>query len=206
MPKIGYISCSQFAKVMTNGRGKDEMGQTAISYLKEVAMGREDGVDMEELTLPALEHGNLYEDTARQIYIQTTGNEVYNSGWLELDSPSSIGLNCPPLMVGGTTDGLIGMDGMIEIKNPYRSINHYLNRKEQKFVKDYWWQVQGYMMLTGREFCHIVSYDYRFQTIEKQLVIINVKRDDAAIQQLVDRLVIADEWVNEYIERDGAPK
>lgn len=68
---------------------------------------------------------------------------------------------------GGSPDGFIGEDAILEIKCPYDSAKQldYLMLTDQWDLKrqcrDYYWQCQSNMMFTERKLCHFVTYDPR---------------------------------------------
>lgn len=177
---------SQFSKIMTTSRGGKGFGQTALSYADEVILDIL-GVDKPEITAKSLEHGNENESLAKQAYTELTMNTIQ-----EVDKP----LVHPEFdFIQGTPDGLIGPNKIIEIKcpwNPTNHLNNYLNNnttvesEPDSYLSDYWWQVQGYLWITGREHCDFVTYDPRFPE-HLQLSITHVKRNEADIMKLAER-------------------
>lgn len=178
MNKQGKITASHFADVMTAGRGKDaKWGKTAKTYAYQVALERM-GVEMPEITGKAIEWGQYYEPEAIELYQQTTGRLV---GLTDV-------VQHPELeYVAGTPDGLVGDDGIIEVKCPYNPVNHMANLREGEQIEDYWYQIQGYLWLTNRDWCDFVSYDPRFPE-GSRLVVHRVKRDEAEISKLAERV------------------
>jgi len=90
--------------------------------------------------------------------------------------------------VSGTPDGLIGDDAIIEVKCPYNPVNHLANLREGAQIKDYYWQIQGYLWLTGRAVCWFVSYDPRFPEATR-LAVHKVERNQEDIDRLAERVV-----------------
>lgn len=177
MNKQGKITASRFADVMTSGTKGNKWGKTAKAYAYTVALERL-GVEMPELTAKALEWGQYYEPEAIELYQSTTGNVV---GLTDV-------VQHPQLeYVAGTPDGLIGTDGIIEVKCPYNPVNHMANLKEGEQINDYWWQIQGYLWLTDRQWCDFVSYDPRFPE-GLQLAVHRVNRDEEEISKLAQRV------------------
>jgi len=182
MPNNGYVTPSQFSKVMSNGRGKDTFGKTAMTYADEIVLDLL-GVKREEITAPALEWGINLETVARERYESETFNSV--------SVPESALFHQSVEYVCGTPDGLVGSKGIIEIKCPYNSLNHLNNITDGAQIDDYNYQIQGYLWITGREWCDFVSFDPRFPT-EMQIAIHRVERDQEVIEQLEAR--IKDFW------------
>ncbi|SPU26477.1 putative phage-type endonuclease [Candidatus Bartonella washoeensis] len=64
-------------------------------------------------------------------------------------------------MAGASPDGLIGEDGLIEVKCP-RSATHMRFCIDDKIKPEYHAQMQFQMACTGRKWCDFVSFDPRF--------------------------------------------
>jgi hypothetical protein len=176
MNKQGKITASHFADVMTAGRGS-KWGKIARTYAYQVALERL-GVEMPEVTGKALEWGQYHEAEAIELYQHTTGNAV---GLTDV-------VQHPQLeYVAGTPDGLIGMDGIIEVKCPYNPVNHMANLRDGEQIEDYWWQIQGYLWITGRQWCDFISYDPRFPE-RLQLAVHRVYRSEKSISELDERV------------------
>ena len=61
-------------------------------------------------------------------------------------------------MVGASPDGLVGDDGLLELKCPSPA-KHVLYLSEPSLmVKEYHWQVQGQLWATERSWCDLMSY------------------------------------------------
>jgi len=56
--------------------------------------------------------------------------------------------------IGGSLDGLVGDDGMIEIKCPY----HFPALNDHGVKSDHYDQIQFYLMITGRKWCDYIIY------------------------------------------------
>lgn len=186
MNKGGKLTPSCFADIMTAGRAKsDKFGKTAWSYAYKVACERL-GVEFPEVWAKAMEWGIEQELDAIEAYQAQTGqmvtlNDVIHHPILDY--------------VSGTPDGLIGTDGIIEVKCPYNSVNHLMNLKNGAQLEDYKYQIQGYLWITGRKWCDFVSYDPRFKK-DLQLAIYRVERD----QMLIDELSVrVQEFENEVM-------
>ena len=76
-------------------------------------------------------------------------------------------------------DGEVGSDKTIEIKCPkYTTMINYLLNPEQIY-KDYRYQVQGQLWVTGRSTCDMVAFHPKLP-----LLIVPKKRDDALIAEI----------------------
>lgn len=170
-----HISPSQFHRVMTSGRKKDEIfGKTAESYAEEIVQ-RMLGVHDDYVSYE-MQWGIDNEPEAIERYqVETSSTVEAKSRIIHEDYE----------YISGEPDGLVGEDGIIEVKCP-NSSNHFKNLLNAEQVTQYRWQIQGYLWLTGRKWCDFVSYDPRYP--EKYQISINrVVRDDDMISQLEDR-------------------
>jgi hypothetical protein len=83
---------------------------------------------------------------------------------------------------GASPDGLIGDDGMLELKCP-ESTTHLEWMEAGKVPPEHLPQIQGQMAVTGRHWVDFCSYDPRFPP-GLQLFIVRVERDEDYIKQL----------------------
>lgn len=156
------------------------IGKTVMRICYRAALERLEVRDLDEQFdisgLRALEWGNEMEPLAIRAYEAHT--------FLSVHSPQKF-VCLPGRMVGGTPDGLVGIDGVIEVKCP-NSDNHLLNLTMTGQESDYLYQMQGYLWLTGRQWCDFVSFDPRFPD-PLQLHVSRVERDDDVIAALNER-------------------
>jgi len=173
----GTLSPSGFKKILTGGRGGEEFGKTARGYAKDVVM-RMMGVESPELNTFPIRWGNENEPFAREVY------EIDNVCTVE--QPERI-FHPEYDFISGEPDGLVGNDGIIEIKCP-NSNNHFDNLISGKQIDKYMPQMQGYLWITGRQWCDFVSYDPRFPE-KHQLSVYRIERDDEFILTLEEKCV-----------------
>ena len=102
--------------------------------------------------------------------------------------------------VGVSPDGLIGDDGMIEIKCPFAEAKHLGALLDGSHAEEYQWQIQGQLWVADRQWCHAVSYDPRYPE-EHRLAITRVERDQALIDELEEACLVAEEEILDVIER-----
>ena len=103
---------------------------------------------------------------------------------------------------GYSPDGLVGDDGLIEIKCP-KAITHFQYIIDNKGPSDYWQQLQGGLWLSGRKWIDFVSYHPDFKT--KQLFIIRVGRDEDYITKLAELankvILLRNEFLNKLEDK-----
>jgi len=86
---------------------------------------------------------------------------------------------------GASPDGLIGEDGLLEIKCPLAH-THVGYLREGVLPPKYIPQVQGQLWVTGRQWCDFVSYHP-----ELKIMIVRVERDDSYIFTLANLVEMA---------------
>ena len=151
--RAGKFSASTVGDIMKKGRGgkPSTMRANAITRL---AVERITGAKDDGYSSAAMQRGIELEAEARAAYSFANGVAVIETGCVSHDVwPYAI---CSP-------DGLVGEDGLLEIKCPETMPRHYdaLNGGAQ-IVKDYHWQVQHQLFVTGRKWVDLTSYDPRF--------------------------------------------
>jgi predicted phage-related endonuclease len=90
-------------------------------------------------------------------------------------------------MAGASPDGLVGEDGLLEIKCP-NTATHIETLLSQSVPGKYNTQMQFQMACTGRQWCDFVSFDNRLPD-ELQLFVKRVPRDNEFIKQMEDEVV-----------------
>lgn len=170
MDRVGYITASRFKDVM-NFRKDGKPGADRVKYMGEIICERLTGQPSEHFVTKAMQFGTEQEPHARAAYCKKTGNGVTAVGFLKH----------PTLMAGASPDGIIDLEGGIEIKVP-NSTTH-LETLFDGMSDDHLPQVQGAMWITGYDWWDFVSYDPRMPE-NLQLHVQRVKRDDAYIATL----------------------
>ena len=172
--RLGKVTGSCFQKVLS---GK----QTAATYKMELISERLTGRSAPQISSKALEWGTALEEKARfqySMFLLDKGDErasqITQLGFV--DHPDVIGAGCSP-------DGLVGDDGVIEIKCPYTQKNHLRTLLSGEVPREYVAQCQGAMWVLGREYCDFVSYHPHFDDM-LELCVVRLERDDAYIASL----------------------
>ena len=177
--RLGKVTASKFKDVMTNGRG-GAASKTAESYMMELIAEKLVQAPVNDFSSPAIKHGNDNEPHARSVYSWRTGSPVETVGFAtHIEHPD----------VGASSDGLVGDEGIIEIKCPYNPTNHLHTLTSQCFPKQYEWQIQGQLWVLQRKWCDFVSFDPRMPE-SHMMVVIRVERDEEQIQALSERVLL----------------
>lgn len=128
------------------------------------------------------EHGNKYEPTARTRYFMETNKIVKEVGFVELSD-----------YVGCSPDGLVGDNGLIEIKCPTNKV-FFEYSLYGKVATNYMWQMQMQMYVCDRQWCDYVVYSPNF---ENDIVIKRIEKDDKMIEQLKTGLIAGEKRIKE---------
>ena len=185
--RLGKVTASKPSDVMALGRG-GAPSATPATYRAQLVVERLTGNPTEGFTNAAMAHGTETEPQARATYILTTGRMVSEVGFIDHPSIS---------MAGASPDGLIGSDGLIEIKCP-NSATHIATLRGSEIDGKYLKQMQWQMACTGRAWCDFVSFDPRLPD-ELQLHIRRVQRDPAMIVEMETAVRAFLEEVNEEL-------
>ena len=154
--RLGKVTASNFGIIMAND-GK-AFGDPAKRYALQLALERINGRKAEHsFTNANMERGHEQEPVARMLYEDLFFCDVDNGGFFDCGD------------VGDSPDGLIGSDGVIEIKSVIAP-THYATRKRGSFDPAYRWQIVGHLDCTGRDWVDFVSYCSDFPDDEQLLV------------------------------------
>ena len=184
MPRATLISASMGKALMTKGRGKDaEYGATFYSEIVDVVSAGFFGYDVTpDLShMEAIQRGLEHEWLAVDAYQEERLCKVDFTGD---DQRFVISADYPWL--GATPDGLVGLDGLLEVKNP-NAKNHWRNLVRNNQLDDYYTQLQIQLLATGRSWVDWVSYDDDCPIAELKLHIVRVERDLAFMSEIVER-------------------
>lgn len=168
--RAGKVTASRFADVLAKGKGTTP-SKTRQSYLYQLAAEKLTGEPQESYSNEYMEWGTKNEPVARAYYELAESKNVEPIGCI-LHSDD----------VAASPDGLVGDDGLLEIKCPKTStqIERILNAT---FPSEYMAQVQGQLWISGRKWCDFVSFDPRINS-DKKYFKVRVERDDEYIKTL----------------------
>jgi putative phage-type endonuclease len=169
--RLGKVTASRVADIMA--KTKTGVSASRGNYLIELALQRVTGTIEPMYTNEAMQWGTATEPQARVAYEVKTGNFVDQIAFVDHDIIEWFG--CSP-------DGLVGKDGLIEIKCP-NSATHWATIKDGKPPNKYVIQMQTQMACTGRKWCDFVSFDPRMPE-RSQLFICRVERDQKIIDEI----------------------
>lgn len=175
--RAGKFTGSRFADLMAVTRSGPSASRANL--IVAVALEILTGEPEQTYQNDAMRRGTELEPFARGAYEAHTGELV-----------EQVAFVTHPTMpyVGVSPDGLLGDDGLIEIKCPASQAKHLAALRDGAHANEYRWQIQGQLWVTDRQWCDAVSYDPRFPE-GLQLAIRRVERDEKAIKDLQDACI-----------------
>ena len=188
MARLGHVSASNLDAVMA--KVKTGESKTRLDYKIRVATEQITNAIQDSYSNQYMEWGIEQEPFARMAYEACTESFVEKTGFWK--HPDIKWFGCSP-------DGLVGDDGLIEIKCP-KSTTHVKYLLDNKLPEDYYWQVHGQMLVTGRKWVDFISFDPRMPE-HKQLFIIRVDRDEEIMAQLKVAVIGFLSEVDEMIQK-----
>ena len=169
--RCGRVTASRVADVVA--KTKTGFGASRGNYMAELIAERLTGETADSYTNAAMQWGTDMEPQARAEYEFAANVTVTEIGFVEHPSIA---------MTGASPDGLVGDDGMVEIKCPNTSTHIDTLLTGTVFGK-YDTQMQWQMACAGRMWCDFVSFDPRLPA-SMQLFVRRVQRDDGRVAEL----------------------
>lgn len=170
MARVGMVTASRFKDVLARLKS-GAPAQARKDYLVEVVCERLTGEPTQRFVNSAMQWGTEMEPHAREAYVQRTGRAVDEVGFVKH----------PELAAGVSPDGIVELEGLIEIKCP--STANHLDTLLNGMPEQHLAQIQGQLWVTGYDWCDFVSFDPRLPR-GLDLHIQRVERDQGFIDHL----------------------
>lgn len=169
--RAGHATASRFKDVLA----KIKTGEAATrrAYRLQLVTERLTSLPVESYENAAMKWGIAQEPFARQSYEEQKGVIVEQVGFIKHPSVE---------WCGGSPDGLVDADGMIEIKCPYVSTVH-VETLMGGMPQEHRAQIQGNLWILDRQYCDFISFDPRMPE-GLQLYVERIERDDEYIEKL----------------------
>jgi putative phage-type endonuclease len=194
--RCGHITASRIADVLTKPRKGQKESSVRKNYLAELLCERltgkvrEDGFQSWEM-----KRGTELEPFARSEYELKTSEFITNVGFIKHPKIER---------AGASPDGLVGKDGLIQIKCPKRAT--HLEWLTNRIVPvEHRPQMLWEMACTGRQWCDFVSYNPDFPD-SLQLFIARYKRDDLEVLEVENEVIRFDLEIQEAIRDLETPE
>ena len=189
--RIGKVTASRVADVIA----KTKTGYSASrdNYMAQLVCERLTNQKGESFSNAAMQWGTETEPLARISYEVAHNVLVDEVGFVPHPTIE---------MAGASPDGLVGDDGLLEIKCP-NTATHIETLLSQGVPGKYNTQMQFQMACTGRQYCDFVSFDNRLPA-ELQLFVKRVPRDEVFIRliesEIVQFLAELDDKINKLMK------
>lgn len=148
--RAGIPTASEFSKIITS---KGDTGKTIEKYARTLAAEKIANGEIDQW------QGNYHTDRGHELEDGAVKAYNFNSGEDDVERVGFV--TDDDVTVGCSPDGLVGKDGLIEIKclkaeTHIETVLYY--KKHGKAPTTYFSQVQGQMMITGRKWCDLFFY------------------------------------------------
>ncbi|KUK98282.1 MAG: Exonuclease [Parcubacteria bacterium 32_520] len=177
--RVGKVTASHAQAIGNNGKGLE-------NYILEVVAEMFSSSEKEHYSNEHTERGNELEPIARSMYELQNDVEVEEIGFAEYND-----------FVGCSPDGLVGKDGMIEIKCPDDKTYFNLLMNE-KIDNAYIWQCQMNMLILERKWCDLVFYNPNF---EKSMKIFRLEPDKEMFSKLKEGFEKAEAEITRLVSK-----
>lgn len=174
--RLGKVTASRISDLMATT--KTGPSASRVNYLSQLVAERLTGKVQETFTNSAMAWGTETEPLARAMYEVKHGVMVDQVGFVPHPNIE---------MAGCSPDGLIDLDGLIEIKCP-NTATHIETLLSKKAPSKYILQMQWQMACTGRKWCDFVSFDSRLPE-DLSLFVKRISRDDDKIKDITDAVL-----------------
>lgn len=187
--RAGVCTASKFSDAIATLKNGNP-SQASLDYAYKLAVERIYGQTTED-TYQTFEmrRGTELEPVARMAYEVRSGNLAEESGVVLTDDR----------LFGYSTDGLVGTDGLIEIKCP-NAARKIVEMWETGSIAEYEHQIQGGMWITGRKWCDFILYAPQLEPVGKHLYIKRIERDDDFIEAMESKLWDFSRKVQAHVE------
>lgn len=185
--RAGQFTASRASALMA--RTKTGPSASRAELITTLAIERLTGECVPAYANSAMQRGTELEPLALAAYTAERGVWVEEVAYIRADDLPNTG--CSP-------DGLVGFDGLVEAKCPANPSKHVEALRDGAHAREYRWQLQHQLMVTGRQWVDALSFDPRFPE-GLQVAITRVERDEAAIAELRAAIIEADAEVDALV-------
>lgn len=169
--RAGRVTASRVADIVA--KTKSGPAASRANYMAQLICERLTGSPVEGFKSAAMQWGTEIEPLARAAYEDRHGVLVVETGFIPHPTLS---------MAGASPDGLVGEDGLVEIKCP-ETATHLDTLLSGSVPGRYQIQMLWQMACTGRAWCDFVSFDPRLPA-NMQLFVARVERDEKKLVEI----------------------
>lgn len=149
--RLGKFTGSNFHALLSNGKMRDKViFEKTAEHITKYS-------DIELINSADIRRGIELEDEAIFLYEVQFNTKVDSVGFIEIDE-----------FTGCSPDGLVGSDGMVEVKSPRQSV--YLETVLTGKIKpEYDTQIQYDLFISDRKWCDFIMYHRKFGIYVKRI-------------------------------------
>lgn len=184
--RCGRVTASRIADL--TARTKTGWGASRATYMAQLVVERLTGSVEPSYHNAVMRWGTEKEPEARTAYRFHYDADVVETGFV---------LHPDIFMAGASPDGLVGDQGLVEIKCP-NSATHIETLRTRSIPEKYQLQMLWQMACTGRQWCDFVSYDPRFPEALR-LFAKRLPRDEVRIAELEEHVRIFIDEIDEAV-------
>lgn len=193
--RTGRVTASRIADIVS--KTKSGYSTSRANYMAELLCERLTGQPTESFTSPAMRWGTETEPLARKAYSFYRDADVVEVGFVTHPTIPD---------AGASPDGLVGDEGLLEIKCPLTA-THLDTLLSESVPEKYMPQMMWQLACTGRKWVDYASFDSRLPE-EMRLYVHRVERDEEFIGKMESEvrkfLAELDAKVAKILERYGA--
>lgn len=177
----GKMTASHAQAIGNAGKGLE-------TYIYDLVAEEYSSAEKEQFSNEHTERGNELEEVARGIYELENNVDVEQVTFIEYDE-----------YVGCSPDGLVGENGLMEIKSPNDTeYLKYLIFGEGQIDTKYIWQCQMQMLVTGRSWNDLVIYNPNFK---KSMLVYRIIPDKEKFEKLLNGFEVGKKLILEIKEK-----
>lgn len=166
--------------------GKPSQKMTA--YAKSVAVERIAGRPIDKFFETwQMREGTLAENDARQAYERDSGAFVDEAGFITTDDG----------IFGYSADGMIGKDGLLEVKSLFSS-ERIVDLIGERDVSDFRDQCLMGLWITNRKWIDVVLWAPALENIDRQKTVIRIERDEEELEMFIGDMFQFKAMVDHY--------
>lgn len=185
--RVGRFTASENWRLIVEPKEKSKkISETTMTYIMEKVAEVMTGQCKQQGYAFPLVYGTETEPVARQHFQEKTGFEVQTVGFFPYTDHA-----------GGSPDGIVNDNSILEIKCPYdsRVMLDYLMLTDhfdlKRDFREHYWQIQNNMLFTGKELGHFVAFDPRMTNEKNKMVHIEVPVNEEDQQKIIEKIGLA---------------
>lgn len=194
--RCGCLTASRARAVIARKKNGEPYAEYS-TVLEQIVGERLTGVVSSTGTTAAMQWGIDHEEEARDQYVIETGRDVALTGFVKHPSVQ---------WLGASPDGLVGDDGLIEIKCP-TTLTHLKRVASGAVPEEYKPQMLVQLMCTGRKWVDFVDYDPRLSSDWEKARFFCVRYEPTeeelkdALDKCVQFLAVVDKTISDLEEK-----